>query len=74
MENFLNENMSMPEFFAELRIKTYVIIDAVAFLEKYRILLSVDKKASKFGELLEHVTDELEGDLSYTGDEFKNFI
>ena len=28
----------------------------------------------KFGELLEDVTDELEGDLSYTEDEFKNFI
>jgi predicted DNA-binding protein YlxM (UPF0122 family) len=74
MENFLNGNISMPEFFAELRIKNYAIIDAVTFLEKYQILLSFDKKASKFGELLEDVTDELEGDLSYTGDEFKNFI
>ena len=74
MEKFLNGNISMPEFFAELRIKTYAIIDAVVFLEKHRILLSFDKKASKFGELLEDVTNELEGDLSYTGDEFKNFI
>jgi hypothetical protein len=74
MENFLNGNISMPEFFAELRIKNYAIIDAVTFLEKNKILLSFDKKASKFGELLEDVTDELEGDLSYTGDEFKNFI
>jgi hypothetical protein len=74
MEKFLNGDISMPEFFAELRIKTYAIIDAVVFLEKHRILLSFDKKASKFGELLEDVTDELEGDLSYTGDEFKNFI
>jgi predicted DNA-binding protein YlxM (UPF0122 family) len=74
MEKFLNGNISMPEFFAELRIKNYAIIDAVTFLEKYQILLSFDKKASKFGELLEDVTDELEGDLSYTGDEFKNFI
>lgn len=74
MEKYLNENISMPEFFAELRIKTYAIIDAVVFLEKHRILLSVDKKAAKFGELLEDLTDELEGDLSFTGDEFKNFI
>ena len=72
MEKFLNGNISMSEFFAELRIKTYATIDAVVFLEKHRILLSFDKKASKFGELLEDVTDELEGDLSYTGDEFKN--
>lgn len=74
MEKFLNENICMAEFFAELRIKNYGIIDAVVFLERHGILLSVDKKASKFGELLENVTDELEGDLSYTGDEFKNFI
>ena len=64
----------MPEFFAELRIKNDAIIDAVTFLERHQILLSVDKKASKFGELLEDVIDELEGDISYTGDEFKNFI
>ena len=38
------------------------------------MLLSLDKKASKFGEVLEDVTDELEGDLLYTEDEFKNFI
>ena len=74
MENFLDGNISMPGFFAELRIKNYAIIDAVTFLEKNQILLSFDKKASKFGELLEDVTDELEGDLSYTGDEFKNSI
>jgi predicted DNA-binding protein YlxM (UPF0122 family) len=74
MENFLNENISMPEFFAELRIKNYAIIDAVTFLERHRILLSFDKKASKFAALLEDVTDELEGDISYTRDEFKNFI
>nr|ULD16259.1 hypothetical protein [Cylindrotheca closterium] len=74
MEKFLNGNISMPGFFAELRIKTYAIVDAVVFLEKHRILLAFNKKASKFGELLEDVTDELEGDLSYTGDKFKNFI
>jgi hypothetical protein len=74
MENFLNGNISVPGFFAKLRIKNYAIIDAVTFLEKNQILLSFDKKASKFGELLEDVTDELEGDLSYTGDEFKNSI
>lgn len=64
----------MPEFFAELRIKTYVIIDTVVFLEKHQILLLVDKKASKFAELLENVTDDLEGDLAYTGGEFRDFI
>jgi hypothetical protein len=37
---FLNGNISMPGFFAELQIKTYSIIDAVVFLEKHRILLS----------------------------------
>lgn len=74
MENFLNGNMSMPEFFAELRIKNYAVINAVTFLERHRILLSFDKKASKFGELLEDVIDELEGDISYTGDDLKNFI
>lgn len=74
MEEFLNENICMSEFFAELRIRNYAIIDAVVFLEKHRILLSFDEKASKFGELLEDVKDELEGDLSYSGDEFKNFI
>ena len=45
MEKFLNGNIFMPEFFAELRIKTYAIVDAVVFLEKHRILLSFDKKA-----------------------------
>jgi hypothetical protein len=74
MEEFLNENICMSEFFAELRIRNYAIIDAVVFLEKHRILLSFDEKASKFVELLEDVKDELEGDLSYSGDEFKNFI
>ena len=72
MEKFLNQSISMPEFFAQLRIKNYPIIDSVAFLEKHRILLSVDKKSLKFAELLEDITDELEGDLSYTGDEFEN--
>ena len=70
MENFLDGNISMPAFFAELRIKNYAIIDAVTFLEKNQILLSFDKKASKFGELRENVTDELEGDLSYIRENF----
>ena len=48
----------MPEFFAELRNKNDAIIDAVTFLERHQILLSVDKKAAKFGELLEDVIDE----------------
>ena len=71
MENFLNKNISMPEFFAELHIKTYAIIDAIVFFFKHRILLSFDKKASKFWELLEDVTDKFEGDISYTEDKFK---
>ena len=64
----------MPEFFAELQIKNYSIIDAVVFLEKHRILLSPDKRSSKFGELLEAVTDHLEDDLDFIGDELKNLI
>jgi hypothetical protein len=52
MENFLNENICMSEFFAELRIKNCAIIDGVVFLEKHGILLSFDKKALKFGGLL----------------------
>ena len=74
IEEFLKENISMPEFFAELQIKNYSIIDAVVFLEKHRILLSPDKKSSKFGELLEAVTDHLEDDLDFIGDELKNLI
>ena len=74
MEKFLNGNISMPEFFAEFRIKTYAIIDAVVFLEKHRILLSFDKKASKFGELLEALTDHLNDDLDFIGDELENLI
>jgi hypothetical protein len=74
MEEFLKENISMPEFFAELRIKNYSIIDSVTFLESHRILLSPDKKSSKFGKLLEAVTDHLEGDLYFTEDKFKNLI
>ena len=74
MERSLNGNICMSEFFAELRIKNYAIMDAVDFLEKHRILLSFDKKASKFEELLEDILDESEGDSLYTGDEFKNFI
>ena len=74
MEEFLKDNISMPEFFAELRIKNYSIIDSVTFLQSHRILLSPDKKSSKFGELLEAVTDHLEGDLYFNEDEFKNLI
>jgi hypothetical protein len=36
--------------------------------------LSPDKKSSKFGELLEGVTDHLEDDLDFIGDELKNLI
>ena len=74
MERYLNGNICMSEFLAELSIKNYAIVDAVGFLEKHRILLSFDKKVSKFGEFIEDVTDELEGEGSYTTDEFKNFI
>jgi hypothetical protein len=74
MKNFVNGNISICEFFAELCIKNYTIINAVTFLEKHRIFLSFDKKASKFGELLEDVLAELEGEYSYTDDKFKNFI
>jgi hypothetical protein len=35
MEKFLNGNICMSEFFAELSIKTYAIIDAVVSLEKH---------------------------------------
>ena len=70
IEGFLNGNISMPGFFAELQIKTYSIIDAVVFLEKHRILLSPDKKSSKFGE----VTDHLNDDLDFIGDELENLI
>ena len=52
-------------------MKNYEIIDAIDFLERHRIILSVDKKASKFGALLEDVLDKLEGDISSTRDEFK---
>lgn len=64
----------MPEFFAELRIKNSSIMDSVRFLEFHRILLSLDKKSSKFADLLEAVTDHLEGDLYFTEDEFKDLI
>ena len=74
MEEVLKENLLMHEFFAELRIKNYSIIDATTFLQSHGILLSPDKKLSKFGELLEEVTDLLEGDLYFNEDEFKNFI
>ena len=74
MEDFLKDKISMPEFFAELRTKNYSIIDIGALLESHRILLSLDKKAPKFSALMEPINDELEGDLSYTGEEFTNFI
>ena len=35
MENFLNGNLPMLEFFAELRIKNYAIMDALTFLERH---------------------------------------
>lgn len=74
MEEFLKGNISTSEFFAELRIKNYSIIDSVTFLESHRILLSPDKKSSKFGELLESLTDHLNDDLDFIGDELENLI
>jgi hypothetical protein len=77
MEEFLKENICIYEFFAELQIRDYSIIDSVTFLQSHRILLSPDKKSSKFGKLLEAVTDHLVGDLEnpyFIGDEFKNLI
>lgn len=74
MEDFLKDKISMAEFFAELRTKNYAIIDIVPILESHRILLSLDKKAPKFSALMEPINDDLEGDLPYTGDEFRNFI
>jgi hypothetical protein len=74
MEELLKENISVPEFLAELRIKNYSIIDSVTFLESHKILLSPDKKSSKLRELLEPVTDNLEGEIAFTEDEFKNLI
>ena len=66
----MKENISMPEFFAELRIKNSSIMDSVRFLEFHRILLSLDKKSSKFADLLEAVTDHLEGDRSFSSEYF----
>lgn len=74
MEDFLKDKISMPEFLAELRTKNYSIIDVVSFLESHRILLSLDKKAPKFSKLMELIVEELEGDLTYNGEEFTNFI
>ena len=74
MEELLKGNIFIQEFFAELRTKNYSIINACTFLQGHEILLSPDKKAPKFGELLEEVTDYLEGDLDFTDDEFKNLI
>jgi hypothetical protein len=74
IEEFLNGNISMPGFFVELRMKTNAIIDAVVFLENHRILLSPDKRSSKFEELLEGLTDHLDEDLDFIGDELKNLI
>ena len=49
-------------------------MDVIGFLEQHQILLSFNKEASKFEKLLENVTDELEGSMLYTEDEFKIFI
>jgi len=38
IEEFLKENISMPEFFNELQIKNCSIINAVVFLQKHRSL------------------------------------
>lgn len=74
LEDFLKDKIPMAEFFAELRIKNYAIIKIVPLLESHRIILSVDQKASKFSELIKPINDGLEGYLSYTRDEYRNFI
>ena len=74
MEDFLKDKISMAEFFSELQTKNYAIINIIPILESHRILLSLDKKAPKFYELMEPINAELEGDLSYTENEFRNFI
>lgn len=68
------EILSCMSFSLSYVLKNYTIINGVTFLENYRLLLSFDKKARKFGELLENLLDELEEDISYTTDEFTDFI
>lgn len=74
MENFVNGNIGMYEFLDELQRINYSLMDASVFLQKHKILLSVDKRASKFADLLEYVTSELLVDPSYPEEEFQNLI
>lgn len=52
MKLVLNSNIFGPEFFAELKTKNYLIIETFEFLVSHQTLLSLHKKASKFGEFL----------------------
>ena len=76
MENFVNGTIGMYEFLHELQRINYSVMDASLLLQKHKILLSVDKRASKFADLLEYVTSELQVDpsSSYTAEEFQNMI
>ena len=64
----------MPiDFFLQVRN----VVSYCSFYLSYVLILVVNplnKKVSKFGALLEDVIDELEGNISYIGDEFTNFI
>ena len=52
--------------FFKLSFKDEVVRDSVAFLEKKEILLSFNKKAIRFAELLDPIMDELDAEeLSY---------
>lgn len=74
MENFVKGNIAMYEFLDELQTINYSLMDASVFLQKHKILLSVDKRASKFADLVEYVTSELQVDPSYTAEEFQTMI
>lgn len=70
IEDCLKDKISSAEFFADLRAKNYSVINIVKLLESHRIILSLNKKVPKFSELMEPIIDE----LSYTGDDFTNFL
>lgn len=55
IEKFLDDSISSLEFFAELRIKKYSLIDAVEFLISHEILLSPHRKSKNFGQLLQMI-------------------
>ena len=69
IDKFLEEKISIYAFFGQLQVKNDSIIEALDFLEKHRILLSPDKKAPKFGELIEELMEHLDDDLDFLEDE-----